>query len=113
MKIFDFRICNLEYNPSQLSSIARIHVRQVGLFLKDRINPFLLLRFAGRFCTSGQPDHLFVLCVAQDLHTPVSQQLTAEIFTLGRKKVHRLCLIVNGADVANLRCAALIHCGKS
>ena len=41
--------------------------QQIGLLFKDRINPFLLLCFADRFCMSGQPDHFFVdTCIGCD-----------------------------------------------
>ena len=45
MEILNFRVCYLKYNTGCVSGIARVHVGQVGLFSKDRIDPFLLSGF--------------------------------------------------------------------
>lgn len=63
-QIFDFIGCDLKYDSGQLPGIARVYVGQVRLFLEYRVNPFLLVRFAGRFHSGRQTDHFFIFRVA-------------------------------------------------
>ena len=92
--------------------LAWIDVLQVGLLLVKHVAPFHLLVPGHLHGLARNADGLLVAGVAQNLHSPVGLQLSAETLAASREEVDVRALEVDGADVAHLRGTVLIHRGE-
>ena len=111
MKIFDPGVFDFKHN-SNLSGVSRIDIGKIRLLPENRIDPLLLALFRHRPYLCGEPDHLFVLRIAKDLHSAVFQQFFAEVLSSCRKEIKSVRLIMNGTDISDLRISFPIHGSK-
>ena len=99
-------------DDADLPGVAGVHIGEIRLLPENRIDIFALPVRRGWNSPCRQPYHLFVFCVAENLHPSVAEKLIAEGFSTCCKKVKSGRLVVDGAYFAYLRPTVFIHRGK-
>ena len=70
IEILHLALVDAEHD-ADVSSIARIDIGQIWLFLKDLVPPFLLLFLRHRIRPAGETDHFLISGIAQNLDSAI------------------------------------------
>lgn len=111
VKILDFRVFDPKHDPN-FPCFTGIYIREVRLFAEYGIDPLFLLFFLYQLSLCRHPDHLLILCIPKYLHPPICEELFAELFSSGCKKIHSLLLIMDRTDTADLWTSIAVCGGK-
>ena len=110
VEVRNLHVADAEHH-ADVPGLTGVDVGKIRLLRKDRINPFFLVVCRG--CFTGKAYHFFIPGVAEHLYSAVRKEFPTEVFAPRGEKVQDIRLVMDGADIAHLRRAMLVHRGES